>query len=163
LFEAASTLARLEAPDIGKDHGHKRGGPLGPAWPGDVDLAGTTHAVRVEPGLEGIARFLPTREVGQLIQEVVVLDALQERHHVRMRPDEAIATEDGLQRVPDQRIRPPHELQEAIAGRRRGQPLGDVDEQAAASAMGAGVVICQKDSPSGFMGSVIICWWPTEI
>ncbi len=26
-----------------------------------------------------------------------------------------------------------------------------------ASAMGAGVVICQKDSPRGFMGSVIIC------
>ena len=26
-----------------------------------------------------------------------------------------------------------------------------------ASAIGAGVVICQKDSPRGFMGSVIIC------
>ena len=26
-----------------------------------------------------------------------------------------------------------------------------------ASAMGAGVVICQKESPRGFMGSVIIC------
>jgi hypothetical protein len=26
-----------------------------------------------------------------------------------------------------------------------------------ASAMGAGVVICQKDSPSGFIASVIIC------
>ena len=27
-----------------------------------------------------------------------------------------------------------------------------------ASAIGAGVVICQKDNPSGVMGSVIICW-----
>ena len=32
-----------------------------------------------------------------------------------------------------------------------------------ASAIGRGVVICQKDSPSGFMASVIICWWPTEM
>ena len=31
-----------------------------------------------------------------------------------------------------------------------------------ASAIGAGVVSCQNDSPSGFIASVIICWWPTE-
>ena len=32
-----------------------------------------------------------------------------------------------------------------------------------ASTIGAGVVSSQKESPSGFMASVIICWWPTEM
>ena len=48
---------------------------------------------------------------------------------VRERRDEVAAFEDGLQRVPDQRIGFPDELQEAGAARRRGQALGDVDEQ----------------------------------
>src|SRR5439155_1754206 len=39
------------------------------------------------------------------------------------------AIEDGLQRVPDQRIGLPNELQEAGAARWRSQVLGDVDEQ----------------------------------
>ena len=40
---------------------------------------------------------------------------------------------------------------------------GDVDEQPAAR-LGhrPRVVSCQKDRPSGFIASVIICWWPTE-
>jgi hypothetical protein len=48
---------------------------------------------------------------------------------VRDRPDEIAACEDGPQRVPDQRIAPPHELQEAGTARRRRQLPGDVDEQ----------------------------------
>ena len=48
---------------------------------------------------------------------------------VRERPDEVAAVEDGLQRVPDQRIGFPQDLQEARAARRRSQALGDVDEQ----------------------------------
>ena len=48
------------------------------------------------------------------------------------RPDEVAAVEDGLQRVSDQRIGLPQRVQEAGAARRRGQPLGDVDEQSAA-------------------------------
>ena len=48
---------------------------------------------------------------------------------VRERPDEVAAIEDGLQRVPDQRIAFPHDLQEPCAARRRGQRLRDVDEQ----------------------------------
>ena len=43
--------------------------------------------------------------------------------------DEVAAVDDGLQRVPDQRIGPSHSVQEAGAARRRGQPPGDVDEQ----------------------------------
>ena len=79
------------------------------------------------------------------------------------RPDEAVAVEHGLQRVPDERIGSPQGLQDGGAARRRGQPPGDVHEQSAAGHVhGPGVVICQNDSPSGFMASVIICWWPTE-
>jgi hypothetical protein len=48
---------------------------------------------------------------------------------VRERPDEVAAVEDGLQRVPDQRIGFPQDLQEACAARWRSQVLGDVDEQ----------------------------------
>ena len=48
---------------------------------------------------------------------------------VREGRDEVAAFEDGLQRVPDQRIAPPHDFQEACAARRRRQAPGDVDEQ----------------------------------
>ena len=41
--------------------------------------------------------------------------------------------------------------------------LRDVDEQPPAGlAIGRGVVSCHTESPSGFIASVIICWWPTE-
>ena len=50
---------------------------------------------------------------------------------VGQRPDEAVAVEDGLQRVPGQRIGSPRDSR-SRRGRRRGQPSGDVDEQAAA-------------------------------
>ena len=43
---------------------------------------------------------------------------------VRERRDEVVAVEDGLQRVPDQRIGLPEDLQEAGAARRRSQALG---------------------------------------
>ena len=46
--------------------------------------------------------------------------------------DEVAAFEDGLQRVPDQRIGSPQGLQEAGATRWRTQRLGDVDEQSPA-------------------------------
>ena len=78
---------------------------------------------------------------------------------VRERRDEVAAVEDGLQRVPDQRIGSPQGLQEAGAARRRSQALGDVDEQPP-----AGLVHrrerrqLEQESPRGFMGSVIICW-----
>jgi hypothetical protein len=52
---------------------------------------------------------------------------------VRERRDEVVAFEDGLQRVPDQRIGLPRDLQEAGAVRGRGQDLRDVDEQTPAS------------------------------
>jgi len=28
--------------------------------------------------------------------------------------------------------------------------------------MGAAAVSCQNETPRGFIGSVIICWWPTD-
>ena len=45
------------------------------------------------------------------------------------RPDEVAAVQDGLERVPDQRIAFPEELEGDRAHRRRCQPRGDVDEQ----------------------------------
>jgi len=48
---------------------------------------------------------------------------------VRERRDKVAVAEDGLQRVPGQRIGPPHHLHEAGAARGRGQPPGGVDEQ----------------------------------
>ena len=48
---------------------------------------------------------------------------------VRERRDEVAAVEDGLQRVPDQRIGFPQGSEEARAARRRSQDLRDVDEQ----------------------------------
>ena len=51
---------------------------------------------------------------------------------VRERPDEIAAVEDGLQRVPDQRIGFPEGLQDACAARRRSQSQGDVDKQPSA-------------------------------
>src|ERR1700704_3699406 len=51
------------------------------------------------------------------------------RAPVRERPDEVATFEDGLQRVPDQWIGFPEDLQEACAARRRSQFPGDVDEQ----------------------------------
>ena len=87
LLEAPSALARLEVLDVAEDHGHERGGAFAPARPRDVDLADAAHAVLVEPGLDGVSRFPPARELGQLVQETLVLDVLQKRHHVRMRAD----------------------------------------------------------------------------
>ena len=72
---------------------------------------------------------------------------------VRERPDEAVALEDGLQRVPGQRIGSPQGLQEAGAARRRGQPLGDVDEQAAAGlGHGRGGRHLPEGQPEGLHG-----------
>ena len=48
---------------------------------------------------------------------------------VRERQDEVAAFENGLERVPDQRIGFPQDLQEACAARWRSQDLRDVDEQ----------------------------------
>ncbi len=48
---------------------------------------------------------------------------------VRDRPDDVAAFEDGLQRVPDQRVGFPQDLQEVGAARWRSEALGDVDEQ----------------------------------
>ena len=45
------------------------------------------------------------------------------------RRDEVVAFQDGLQRVPDQRIAPPHDFQEACTAGRGHQALGDVDEE----------------------------------
>ena len=71
--------------------------------------------------------------------------------------EEVTALEDGLQRVPDQRIGSPKDLQEA--GAVVGEPARATSTNSLppASAMGRGVVSCQKESPRGFMASVIIC------
>src|SRR5213082_3462786 len=79
--------ARLDVPDVAEEDGHERGGAFAPTRPRDVDLADAAHAVLVEPGPDGVARFPPARALGQLVQEALVLDVLQKSHHVRMRAD----------------------------------------------------------------------------
>ena len=87
LLETPRARAPLEVPDVAEDHGHERGGPLPPPRPRDVDLADAAHAVLVEPRRDRVPRFPPTGELGQLVQETVVLDVVQELHHLRMRAD----------------------------------------------------------------------------
>src|SRR5215203_7075853 len=80
--------ARLEVPDVVEDDGYERGGAFAPARPRDVDLADAAHAVAVEVGPDGVSRFPPASELGQLVQEALVLDVLQEGHHLWMRADD---------------------------------------------------------------------------
>ena len=82
-----STGAWLEVLDVAEDHGHERGGAFAPTRPRDVDLADAAHAVLVEEGPDGVSRLPPAGELGQLVQEVLVLDVFQEGHHLRMRAD----------------------------------------------------------------------------
>src|SRR5215207_7212775 len=71
LLEAPLAGARLEVLDVAEDQGHERGGAFAPTRPRDVDLADAAHAVRVEPGPDGVSRFSPARELGQLVQEAL--------------------------------------------------------------------------------------------
>ena len=63
------------------------------------------------------------------------------------------------QRVPDQRIGSPHDLQEAGVGSLAtpGPEATSTNSLPPATYIGRGVVSCQKESPRGFMASVIIC------
>ena len=73
--------------------------------------------------------------------------------------DEAVALEDGLQRIPGERVGYAQGLEDACAAGRCGQPLGDVDEQAVARLChGRGGRHLPEGQPGGFMASVIICW-----
>src|ERR671920_2479872 len=67
LLEAPRAGARLEVLDVAEDHGHERGGALAPTRPRDVDLADAAHTVLFEPRLDGVSRFPPARELGQLV------------------------------------------------------------------------------------------------
>ena len=115
LLEAPRAGARLEVPDVAEDHGHERGGALAPPRPRDVDLADAAHAVLVEPRRDGVSRLPPARELGQLVQEALILDVLQERHHLRMRADH----------VRDVQERQPH-LRRDVVGNRLGKRVGRV-------------------------------------
>ena len=74
LLEAPFGGARFEVLDVAEDHGHERGGAFAPTRSRDVDLADAAHAVLVEVGPDGVARFASARELRQLVQEALVLD-----------------------------------------------------------------------------------------
>ena len=40
---------------------------------------------------------------------------------------------------------------------------GRLEQHAQTASMGRAAVNWNRDNPRGFMGSVIICWWPTEM
>jgi hypothetical protein len=115
LLEAPLAGARLEALDVAEDHGHERGGRFAPARPRDVDLADAAHPVLVEVGLDGVSCFAPACELGQLVQEALVLDVVQKGHDVRMRAD----------RVGDVHERQPHLRRDVVRGG-PGQHVGRV-------------------------------------
>src|SRR5258706_12488419 len=73
LLEAPRPGARLEVLDVAEEDGHEHGGTLAPTRPRDVDLSNAAHAVLVEPGPDGVARFAPTGELRQLVAEALVL------------------------------------------------------------------------------------------
>jgi hypothetical protein len=109
LLEAPHASARLEVPDVVEDDGHERGGAFAPARSRDIDLADAPHAVLVEVGPDGVACFLPARELGQLVQEAVVVDVLQEGHDLRIRADD----------VGDVEQRQAHLRGDVVGGRQR--------------------------------------------
>src|SRR6202011_3870351 len=76
LLEAARAGARPEVLDVAEYQRHERGRTLAPARPRDVDLADAAHAVLVEIGPDGVARFPSAGQLGQIVQEVLVLDVL---------------------------------------------------------------------------------------
>ena len=87
LCEAPCAGAGLEVPDVPEDQGNQRGGAFAPTWPRDVDLTDATHAVLVEIGRNGISGFRAAFERGQLVQEALVPNLLQECHYLWMRAD----------------------------------------------------------------------------
>src|SRR2546430_4265805 len=77
LLEALLAGARLEVLDVAEDHGYERGGAFAPTRPRNVDLADAAHAVHIEKASNGVPRFRTARQRGQLVQEAIIVDALQ--------------------------------------------------------------------------------------
>ena len=77
---------------------------------------------------------------------------------VRERRDEVVAFDDGLQRVPDQRIGLPQgsRMPARVAGEARPW-VTSTNSLPPASYIRGRAVSCHRESPRGFMGSVIIC------
>ena len=63
LLEATLGRSRLEVLDVAEDQWQEHGRTFAPSRPRDVDLADAAHAVFVEPGLDGVARFSSAREL----------------------------------------------------------------------------------------------------
>src|SRR5262245_58742070 len=87
LLEAKLAGPRLEVLDVAEDHRHERRGTFAPTWPRDVDLANAAHAVLVEEGPDGVSRLPPSPEPGQLVQEALCFDVLQEFDHLWIRAE----------------------------------------------------------------------------
>src|ERR1019366_9566804 len=87
LLEAPRAGTRLEVLDVAEDYGHERGAALAPTRPRDVAFTDAAHAVLFEACLDGVSLAPPARELGQPVQETLVLDVVQERHPLRMRTD----------------------------------------------------------------------------
>ena len=85
------------------------------------------------------------------------------------RPAEALHEVLSLHEAPDrtvhERVDPPHGGKYNASAHRRGQVWCQVDvEPPAGFGQGASSSCAWKnDSPSGFMASVIICWWPNDM
>jgi hypothetical protein len=92
-LEAARRGTWLERLDVAHERGNEHCRALAEARPRDVDLAGATHAVFVEPRSDRIACFATACQLAQAVcearvEEGVVLDALEERHHLGVGADD---------------------------------------------------------------------------
>jgi len=113
LLEPPLAGAGLEVPDVAEEEGDQGGGALAPSGPGDVDLPGAPHAVGVEEAGQGVPGLHPTRQPGQVVEEVIVPGPLQVGHHLRMRADDIGHVQQGQSH-----------LRGDVAGRRLGQGIG---------------------------------------
>ncbi len=88
MLEAPLALPRLEVLDVAHKHGYKRARMFAPARSSDVDFSGAAHSILVEPALNRIARFDTASDFSERVEEIVVVDALQERDHLTVRSDD---------------------------------------------------------------------------
>ncbi|MNS59869.1 hypothetical protein D3C72_928420 [compost metagenome] len=115
LVELAAAGTGLEVLEVAQNQRDEGGGFFAPARPGDVDFAGTAHAVPGEIGLDGVTGFRAALEVGQFIQKAVVIDVVQV-------PDDGRI---GTNRIRDVQQRQAH-FRGDVVRRGLGEPVGHV-------------------------------------
>ena len=101
--------ARLEVLDVAEERAARASRAFAPARPRDVDLADAAHAVLSSQAWIASRASRPPASAGQLIQEIVIVDAAAETRRPRVRAD----------RVRDVEQRQPHLRRDVVRNRLR--------------------------------------------